>query len=296
MFQLPPLEMLLFLAIVMVSIVSGIFGCIQISRDEAKLKLLLIAFAAAQMILGAAFLLLRAIAADHFPMTDIFESMLALMVLIGMTFIFLSVFMRQVWFLSVMVWTLFIITLLAATVAKPASVLHEAARTPRAVVHAVSMALAGTMIVFAAAMSVLFLWSRMRLKNKQLLKLFGKMPTIQRLESLNLLALRLSFILLTFGLISGVGLMFVASYDLGMTAGDWLTDSKIVLIGLSWILLLLVLILRRMLSFSGKVMAQATLLLCFLILFAFVGSEIFCKSDHGFSDTPEAKVSYSSRH
>ncbi|MHC5088392.1 MAG: hypothetical protein ACYSOT_02135, partial [Planctomycetota bacterium] len=73
MFQLPPLEMLLFLAIVMVSIVSGIFGCIQISRDEAKLKLLLIAFAAAQMILGAAFLLLRAIAADHFPMTDIFE-------------------------------------------------------------------------------------------------------------------------------------------------------------------------------------------------------------------------------
>ena len=60
---------------------------------------------------------------------------------------------------------------------------------------------------------------------------------------------------------------------------------------LCWILLLLVLILRRLLAFSGKVVAQTTLVVCFLILFAFVGSEIFCKSDHGFSNKAETTVS-----
>jgi len=218
--------------------------------------------------------------------------MLALIVLIGFTFIVLSMFMRQVWFLSVMAWLLFVVALLAAAVAKPASALHEAAKTPWVALHAISMALAGTMIVFAAAMSILFLWSRGRLKNKQALKLFGKMPTIERLESFNLFALQLSFVMLTFGLLSGIGLIAATSYDLGMTIGDWLTDSKIVLIAVSWILLLLLLILRRVLAFSGKVIAQATLVVCFLILFAFVGSEIFCKSDHGFSDKSETTVSF----
>jgi ABC-type uncharacterized transport system permease subunit len=146
------------------------------------------------------------------------------------------------------------------------------------------------MIVFAAAMSILFLWSRKRLKSQQFLRLFGKMPSVEKLESLNLVGLKLCFVSLTFGLISGIGLVAVRSYDLGMTIGDWLTDSKIVLIGISWVLLLLVLLLRRLLGFSGKVVAQATLLTCFLIIFAFVGSKIFCKSGHDFSN--QSKISY----
>lgn len=295
MFQLPPIEMLLFLAIVIVSIVSGILGCIQIAKDQTRLKLLLVAFASVQIALGAALLILRAIDANTFPMRDTFESMLVLMVLIGITFITLSAFIRQVWFLSVMTWSLLIIAMLSIVVAKPAPVLQEVAKTPWIVVHAVSMAMGGAMIVFAAAMSILFLWSRKRLKNKQVLKLFGKMPNIQRLESLNLLGLRLSFVMLTFGLISGIGLIAANSYDLDMTISDWLTDSKIVLIALSWLLLLLILILKRLFAFSGKVVAQITLVICFLILFAFVGSEIFCKSDHGFSNKPETTVSFISR-
>ncbi|MHC4554386.1 MAG: cytochrome c biogenesis protein CcsA [Planctomycetota bacterium] len=212
--------------------------------------------------------------------------MLILMVFIGITFLFLSAFMQQVWFLSVMAWTLFIITLLAAVVAKPE------AKTPWVVVHAMSMSMAGAMIVFAAAMSILFLWSRMRLKSKEFLKLFGKMPTIEKLESLNLLGLRLGFIALTFGLVSGVGLVVFKSAGLDMTLGDWLTDSKIVLTGVSWVLLLFVLLLRRVLAFGGKVVAQATLVVCFLILFAFVGSKILCKSDHNFSNQTQSVNSH----
>jgi len=86
----------------------------------------------------------------------------------------------------------------------------------------------------------------------------------------------------TFGLVSGVGLVAVKSTGLGMTPGDWLTDSKIVLIAVAWIILLSTLILRRILCFSGKAVANVTLAVCFLILFAFIGSRIFCKSEHDF--------------
>ena len=145
------------------------------------------------------------------------------------------------------------------------------------------------MIVFASAMSVLFLWSQKRLKSKRFLTLFGKMPTIDRLEKLNLLGLRLSFAALTFGLVSGVGLVASKSAGLGMTPGDWLTDSKIVLIAIAWLVLLGTLILRRVLAFSGKKVAQATLFICFLILYAFIGSQIFCKSGHDFGSKPSTR-------
>jgi ABC-type uncharacterized transport system permease subunit len=194
--------------------------------------------------------------------------------------------MHQVWFLSVMAWVLFVISILAAFVARPASVLQEAARTPWVIVHALSMALSGAMVVFAAAMSVLFLWSRKRLKSSRFSTLFGKMPTIEKLEKLNLMGLRLSFIIMTFGLVSGVGLVAFKSAGLGMTLTDWLTDSKIVLITVAWIALLVTLVLRRLLAFSGKKVAQATLTICFVILFAFIGSKIFCKSDHDFINKP----------
>ena len=292
MLQLLPLERHLFLGILILSVISSILGYVQIIKADMRFRRLLVAFASLQITLSAVLLILRAVAIKAFPITGVFESMLILMVFIGITFLFLSAFMQQVWFLSVMAWALFVITLLAAVVAKPASVLQAEAKTPWVVVHAMSMALAGAMIIFAGAMSVLFLWSRMLLKSKQFLKLFGKMPTIEKLESLNLLGLRLGFIALTFGLISGIGLVAVSSLDLGMTIGDWLTDSKIVMIGLSWILLLCVLLLRRILGLGGKVVAQATLVVCFMILFAFVGSKILCKSDHDFGNQTESKTSH----
>jgi ABC-type uncharacterized transport system permease subunit len=156
--------------------------------------------------------------------------------------------------------------------------------------HALSMALAGAMIVFASAMSVLFLWSCKRLKSKQLLTLFGRMPTIERLEGSILWGLHLSFIAMTFGLVSGIGLVAFKSAGLGMTLSDWLTDSKVVLIAAAWVLLLLVVILRRLLALSARTVAALTLLICFLILFAFIGSKVFCKSSHDFESKPSART------
>ncbi len=282
MLELPFLEKILFWGIVLLSAVSSIMAYIQIVKDAAAFRRLLVVLTSIQIMFGVLLLFLRAVSIQAFPLAGVFESMLILMVFIGVTFLFLSAFLNQIWFLSIMAWVLFVITVLAAIVARPASVLQDAARTPWVLVHALSMALSGAMIVFAAAMSVLFLWSRQRLKSRRFLTLFGKMPTIEKLEELTLLGLCLSFAALTCGLVSGVGLIAVKSAGLGMTWGDWLTDSKIVLIAAAWVVLLGTLILRRLLAFSGKAVAHATLVICFLILFAFVGSTVLCKSGHDF--------------
>lgn len=292
MLELPLIERHLFLGILILSTVSSVFGHLQIVKNDMRFRRLLVAFASLQITLGAVVLIFRAVSIKAFPITGVFESMLILMIFIGITFLFLSAFIHQVWFLSIMAWVLFIITLLAAIVAKPAVVLQEAAKTPWVIVHAISMSLAGAMIVLAASMSILFLWSRKRLKSKRFLEIFGRMPTIERLESINVLGLRLCFIALTFGFVSGIGLMAVNSVNLATTAEYWLTDSKIVMIGVSWLLLLLVLLLRRILGFGGKVIAQVTLIVCFMILFAFVGSQIFCKSHHDFGKKSERKISH----
>jgi len=284
MLDLLPLERHLFLGILVLSAVSSLLGYIQIARENVRFSRMLIAFAAATTADSAVRLVSRAVTIQTFPITGVFESMLILIVFIGITFLFLSAFIQQVWFVSVMAWVLFLLTALSAVVARPAGVLQEAARTPWAIAHALSMSLSGAMIVFAGAMSVLFLWGRNRLRNKDFLKLFGRMPTIETLEKLNILGLKLSFATLTFGLVSGIGLVAVKTTGLGMTLGDWLTDSKIVLIGAAWVILLCTLVMRRLFAFSGKAVAHTTLFICFLVLFAFIGSQIFCKSDHDFEN------------
>jgi len=286
MFQLPSLERGLFAGMLLLSVVSAALGGVQIARGDIRLRRLLTASVALMVSLTAAVLALRGLAIGAFPMTGVFESMLIVLLFIGLTFLLLSVVMPQVWFSSVMAWVLWMLMLLAAAVAKPAAPLHEAAQTPWVIVHALSMSLAGAMIVFAAANSILFLWSRKRLKSRHFPALFGRMPTLETLERLTLLGLRLSLAALTAGLVSGVGLVGVKSAGLGMTVGDWLTDSKIVMIAAAWCVLLGTLLLRRWLAFGGKAVARMTLVICFLILFAFIGSTVFCKSGHDFNRQP----------
>ncbi len=294
MLELVPLEKYLFLGILFLSVISSVLGYVQIVKEDVRFRHLLVAFASLQITAGAVLLIFRAIEVQAFPMTGVFESMLVLMVFIGIAFLFLSAFIQQVWFSSVMVWVLSALVLLSALVARPAAAPQEVSRTPWVIAHALSMSLAGAMIIFAGAMSILFLWSRRCLKKNQFVKLFGTMPTLEKLQALNLLGLRLGFVAMTFGFVSGIGLAAVSSRELGMTPADWLIDSKIVLIAVSWTLLLCILLLRRLFAFSGKIVAQATLIVCFLILFAFIGSEIFCKSGHGLINRP-VELSFSSQ-
>ena len=282
MLQLPLAERCLFFGILISSIASAILGYLQLVREDIRVRRGLIAVVAMMMALSAGLLGVRAVEIRAFPLTGVFESVIFLLIGIGITFLFFSAFLRQVWFASAMAWVFLALVLLAATVAGPASTLLEAAHTPWIIVHALSMILSGAMIVFSTVMALLYLHSARRLKDKRILALFGKMPNLEKLESLNLLGLQFSFVAMSFGLITGIGMAMVKSDSLHMTAQDWLTDSKIVMILLAWLLLLVTLLLKYGLAFRGKTLARLTLMVCFFILFAFIGSTILCKSGHNF--------------
>ncbi|GEM_PF-506222 len=279
-------EKLLLGGLIGFSAVSSILAYVQTIRDAGRIKeavgiLLGLQIAMAGMLLG-----LRAAAIEAFPLTGVFESILAVLVFIGFIILCLWSLMRRVWFSSVMAWTFLGIVLLAWAAARPVSSLNQTVRTPLVIVHSLSMAIAGAMIVLGGAAGLLFLWSRRRLKSKQLLGLLGKMPTIETLEHLMLAALWLGFAALTAGLVSGIGLAAVKSAQLGLTARDWAADFKVVLIAAAWLGLLAVLVLRHLSAFSGKTAAQAAVFLCLVILFAFVGSRLFYTSRHQFEMAP----------
>ena len=115
------------------------------------------------------------------------------------------------------------------------------------------------------------------------MKVFGRVPNIEQLKRLNLFGLKGCFVLMTFGLASGFGLAMVRATAIQISIVDWLTDSKIVLIIASWMLLAIILILRHLVVLKDKAIAYITMLVFFLILFAIVGTAVFCSTKHDFS-------------
>ncbi len=92
--------------------------------------------------------------------------------------------------------------------------------------------------MFASVAAWLYLMTSKRLKQKQLGKVLGRLPNIEKLEQMNMFGMRSCFVFLTFGLASGLGFAF-ASVKVGdvENIGQWLFDSKIVLTIIGWILL-----------------------------------------------------------
>jgi len=87
---------------------------------------------------------------------------------------------------------------------------------------------------------------------------------------------------MTFGLASGIGLA-ATSASLNMTAIDWLTDPKIVLIAIVWLLLGTIMVLLKTVKLKKKTIAHVTLVAFALILFAVVGTSVFCGTEHDFA-------------
>jgi len=227
-------------------------------------------------------LIFRAIAIKAVPLTGLFESMIVLTIVFGLTFLFLSIAIHRVWFASVMVWVMLLLVLMAGIVAEPASQAHAAASTPWAIAHAISMILGGASAMLATASAVLYLFAGRKLKQKNLLHVLGKVPNIEKLERMNLLGLKSCFVLITFGLASGIGLA-ATSASLNMTAIDWLTDSKIILITIVWLLLGTIMVLWKTVKLKKRTIAHVTLVAFALILFAVVGTSVFCSTGHDFA-------------
>jgi len=284
MLALPIPEIIIFTFVIALYLAAAIVGIIQLPAGGEKYKRFLLPLVWLAVTLEAVMLIFRAVAIEAVPLTGLFESMIVFTIVFGLIYLFVSIAVQQVWFSSVMVWVIFGLIILAAAVAEPASQAHAAAATPWAIAHGIAMILSGAAAMLAAASAVLCLIGRHKLKRKKVLQVIGRVPNIERLERMNLFGLKACFVLMTFGLAGGIGLA-ATSTSLNMTAYDWLTDAKIVLITLVWLLLGLILVLWRTVKLKEKTIAYVTLVAFALILFAVVGTSVFCGTGHKFGLT-----------
>ena len=279
MFNLPFPENMIFAFVVVIYIAGTIVGILQLLSGGEKYKRFLIPLVSLAVTLEAVILIYRAVAIKAIPLTGLFESMIVLTIVFGLTYLFFSIAIQQVWFGSVMVWVILGLVLMAGLVAEPASEPDSIAATPRAIAHGITMILGGASTVFATASSFLYLLGSNRLKSKKVMQVLGRVPNIEKLEQMILLGIRASFVLITTGLIIGMGLVSVV----GTGIVRWLTDLKVICIIAAWVLLGIILLLNRLLLVKGKVRAYMTIAVFVFILFAILAAT-FLGTTHDFNN------------
>jgi ABC-type transport system involved in cytochrome c biogenesis permease subunit len=266
------------LLVVVVHAAAGIMTTLLLLRRHRQFESLLMPCILAAVLLDAALLVFRGIAIKAVPLTGLFDSLILLALIFGVLYLLIKPSVDQVWFGSVMVWAILGMVLVAALVAKPASRPQEVARTPWAVAHASFMILATASIVFAAANSALYLLGSYRLKHKAISQVLGRIPNMEALVHMHRLGVRAGFILLTVGIVSGLGLSL---FDTGIAR--WLADSKVVCIIGAWGLLGAILVLDRFGLLRIKARAYVTIVAFGLILVATIGVTIAGATQHKFS-------------
>ncbi len=278
MLDLPVPENYIFASAMVVYFVAAIVALVQLLKSEDYRNVLLPIVCLA-VVLEAVVLIFRAVEINAVPLTGLFESMVVLTIVFGLLYLLLSIVIRQVWFASAMVWGIFAIVLIAGIVAKPASEPHSIAATPWALAHGIMMILAGASIMFATTSAVLYLLATHKLKQKRVMQVLGKVPNIEKLEKMTMSGLKAGFIFLTIGLASGAGLIYLLKTP--FTA--WLQDAKVICILATWLLLVAVLALSRLLALRGRTKAYMTIAAFALVVFAILGVAAIGKTQHDFS-------------
>jgi ABC-type uncharacterized transport system permease subunit len=278
MFKLPFPENMIFAFVVVIYIAGAIVGVLQLLSGGEKYKRFLLPIVSLAVTLEAVILIFRAVAIKAIPLTGLFESMIVLSIVFGLTYLFISIAIQQVWFGSVMVWLILGLVLMAGLVAEPASEPLAVAATPWAIAHGITMILGGASTVFATACSFLYLLGSHRLKSKKVALVLGRVPNIEKLEQMIILGIRASFVLITIGLIIGMGMVTVV----GTGIVRWLTDLKVICIIVAWVLLGIILVSNRLLLLKGKVRAYMTIAVFVFMLFAILAATILGTA-HDFS-------------
>jgi ABC-type uncharacterized transport system permease subunit len=268
--------------VVCLYLTAAIVGFLHLSKEGAKYRYVLLALIALAVTLESVILIFRAVAIKAVPLTGLFESMMVLTIVFGLSYIVFSIVISQAWFGSVMAWLMLAMVILTLMMSTPAEQPSEVAKTPWAIAHGLMMVIAGAMITFSAVIAHFFLFSNRKLKKRQVSAVIGKMPNMERLERLNLVGLRVCFVLLTFGIISGIGLAVVRQMMLESSVINWLLDPKIICIVAAWGVIAAILLLRHIIGLSARIIAFMTIVAFFLILLAFIGVTIFGITRHVF--------------
>lgn len=272
-------EAVLFMLIVAAHAAAGAGVTLQLLRGHGRFRAFIVPLILGAVLLDALLLTLRGISIRAIPLTGLFDSLLLLILVFGISYVLLSMVIDQVWFGLVVVWLMFGIALAAGFVAGPGSRAQAAAATPWAIAHAGVMILAATSLVLATAASSLYLLGSYRLKHKKVMHVLGRIPNMETLAAMNRIGLGLGFILLTAGLTSGVAL----ASSLGTGLAAWLADGKVLCIMMAWVLLGVILVWDRFFLLKIKVRAYATIIVFGLILLATIGVTIVGATQHKFS-------------
>ncbi len=292
MFALSGPETAIFLLVITIYVAAAVVGVVHLRPAGRRCGRLLMPLVCLAMVLEAVILIFRAVAIKGVPLTGLFESMIVLTMVFGLMYLFFSIAIEQVWFGSVMVWVILAMSVMAGTVAEPASEPHAVAATPWAIAHGIAMILGGASVVFATVSAFLYLVGTHRLKHKRVIQVLGRVPNIEKLQRLNLFGIRAGLVLITLGLISGLGLASLRRATLGISIVEWLTDAKVVCMAATWVLLAAVLLLHRLVLLKDRGRAYVTIAVFVLVLFAILGVTILGATRHDFAyhDSPVASV------
>ena len=282
MLQLPIEELVIFLLAIVFGLAAAIVGVLQLREQGQKYQPHLTHLISGSLLFLAVFLVFRAASLEKIPLTSLFESMIVLTLVFGLTYILFGLLIQQGWFGSVMSWIILFLLILTTLVAEPASESHEMESRPWAIAHGLAMALGGAMILFAAAVVYIFLLGQRRLKQKEFAKVFGMVPNLQKLQNMYLFALRASFVLLGLGLFSGIGMAALPSVRQEIPVQEWITDPRILGSAGVWVLVALTLLGRHLHLLKLKTTAYLTFLTLLLLLVGFASRAIF-QGAHEFS-------------
>ncbi len=175
-----------------------------------------------------------------------------------------------------MVSLVFFFQLLSSVLARPDPPDRAIFHDPLFSAH-VSLALLGyAAFVVGAAYAFLFLQLYRDLKAGRFSTFYGKLPPLEVLERMMLIALWLGFVALTGAVITG------AVYAEQLEHNGWLRDPKILATLVTWVIYAAALLLRRLRRWQGRQTAVASLAGLCAILFSLVAVNFFFTDFHKF--------------
>jgi ABC-type transport system involved in cytochrome c biogenesis permease subunit len=264
-------EIILLAGVGAIYLAASILGLLSVSTQEQRFKTVLPQLISIAVVLEMVILIFRAVEIKTIPLTGSFESMMVLTIVFGLTYFVFAIFIQQPWFGAVMSWVLLIMVLITALVARPAAKPDDAIMTPWAIAHGLAMILGEVTILLSAVSAGIFLLANHRLKQKKITEVIGIVPNLELLQQINFYGISFAFVLVSLGMISGIGMGFLRSTALDIEFVQWLGDPKFIAMLIAWVIISVVMVSRHYQIFHQKTSAYLTLAAFLLILFAMVG-------------------------
>jgi ABC-type uncharacterized transport system permease subunit len=135
-------------------------------------------------------------------------------------------------------------------------------------------------VLIGLVSGLMYLWQHYRLKHRQVLQSGLALPSLERLERFNRLAILVSVPLLTFGMVLGVGLVVAGG---GESMGERaLRDPLVLGSGLCWLLMTAVFVwLLSSRGTPGRKIAWLTVWSCGFLLLTTVGTQVLTRMSQG---------------